>query len=148
VTTLSSHQAHHTFLSNNSSLASRTVYSQPRPLHIEKKLSEVAKEDSVAYALFVEGMTLLVWDIAWICKTQGLSVGDNSWEEVCAMGRNLWQLLAAASPVPRPPILRQLHPPRWFLNRFSKSCRPYLLTSGRQAAKPWQRHNPGAATVI
>lgn len=98
--------------SNNSPSASRTVDSRPlprpRPLHIEKKLSVLAKEDPVAYALFVEGMTLIAWDIAWICKTQGLSVGDNSWEEVCAMGRNLWQLLAAASPVPQPPISREV----------------------------------------
>ena len=93
--------------SNNSPSASRAFESRPlprpRPLHIEKKLSVLAKEDTVAYALFVEGMTLLAWDIAWICKTQGLNVGENSWEEICAMGRNLWQLLVAESNVSRPP---------------------------------------------
>lgn len=45
------------------------------------------------YTSFVEGITLLAWDIAWICKSQGLDVGKSSWEDVCAMGRNLWQLL-------------------------------------------------------
>ena len=94
----------------NSPSASRAFDSKPpprpRPLHIEKKLSVLAKEEPVMYALFVEGMTLLAWDIAWICKTQGLNVGDNSWEEVCAMGKNLWQLLVAGSSVPRPPVNR------------------------------------------
>ena len=94
--------------SNNSPSTSRTVDSRPlprpRPLHIEKKLSALATEDPLVYALFVEGMTLLAWDIAWLCKTQGLNVGDGTWEEVCSMGRNLWQLLVARSTVARPPI--------------------------------------------
>ena len=63
------------------------------------------KDDQVAYASFVEGVTFLAWDIAWLCKTQGLDVGSSSWEEVCAIGRNLWQLLVVASV--RPPISRE-----------------------------------------
>lgn len=71
---------------------------RPRPLHLSKKLSTLVKEDAVAYSLFVEGITLLAWDIAWLCRTQGLDVGAKSWDEVCAMGRNLWQLLVALPP--------------------------------------------------
>lgn len=48
----------------------------------------------------------MAWNIAWLCKTQGLNVGGSSWEDVCGMGRNLWQLLLAAPP--RPPISREL----------------------------------------
>ena len=65
---------------------------------MDRRLSALAKEDPIAYALFVEGITLLAWDVAWVCKTQGMDVGGFSWEEVCAMGKNLWQLLIAPSP--------------------------------------------------
>jgi len=96
--------------SNNSPSASRHVDQRPpprpRPLHLDKKLSTLAKDDQVGYASFVEGITFLAWDIAWLCKTQGLDVGGNSWEEVCAMGKNLWLLLLA--PPPRPPISREI----------------------------------------
>ena len=53
----------------------------------------------------MEGITLLAWNIAWLCKTQGIEIGSNSWEDVCAMGKNLWLLLL--SPSARPPISRQ-----------------------------------------
>lgn len=68
---------------------------RPRPLHLTRKLSVLAKEDAVAYGIFVEAVTLLAWDIAWVCQTQGLPIGTTSWEDVCAMGKNLWQLLVA-----------------------------------------------------
>lgn len=66
---------------------------RPRPLYLNKKLPILAKEDPVNYSLFVEGITLLAWDIAWLCWTQGLHVSSNSWEDICALGKNLWQLL-------------------------------------------------------
>lgn len=96
--------------SNNSPSASRHAdqrpLPRPRPLHLNKKLSVLAKDDQVAYASFVEGITFLAWDIAWLCKTQGIDVGGSSWEEVCAMGKNLWQLLVA--PPSRPPLPREV----------------------------------------
>jgi len=66
---------------------------RPRPLYLEKKLPVLSKEDPISYSLFVEGVTLLAWDIAWLCWTQGLHVSSNSWEDICALGKNLWQLL-------------------------------------------------------
>lgn len=48
----------------------------------------------------MEGITLLAWDVAWLCQTQGLPIGTTSWEDVCAMGKNLWQLLVADPVVP------------------------------------------------
>lgn len=68
---------------------------RPRPLYLDKKLPVTAKEDPVAYSLFVEGVTLLAWDVAWLCWTQGLQVGTTSWEDICALGKNLWQLLVS-----------------------------------------------------
>ncbi|KAL4902490.1 UV radiation resistance protein and autophagy-related subunit 14-domain-containing protein [Aspergillus multicolor] len=68
---------------------------RPRPLSLDKTLPKLAKEDTAAYALFIEGVTLLAWDVAWLCRSQGLSLGSDSWEDVCDIGRNLWQLLVA-----------------------------------------------------
>ncbi|KAI4171496.1 MAG: hypothetical protein LQ343_004234 [Gyalolechia ehrenbergii] len=85
--------------SSNSPSTSRALQSsqtpRPRPLFLKRKLASVAKEDPPTYAAFVEGTTLLAWNVAWLCKTQGIGVGDDSWEEVCDIGRNLWKLVAA-----------------------------------------------------
>lgn len=54
----------------------------------------------MAYGALVDGIALLAWDVAWLCKSQGLDVSDpkgNHWEEVCAMGKNLWTLLFDSS---------------------------------------------------
>ena len=86
---------------HNSSAASRQskhpakqpTVPRARPLLLRKNLSALYRDDALTYAYQVEGMTLLAWNIAWLCKTQGLNVGSDSWEEVGAMGRNLWNLL-------------------------------------------------------
>ena len=78
---------------------------RPRPLQIEKKLAVLAKEEPIVYASFIEGITLLAWDVAWMCKSQGLDVGRSSWEDVCAMGRNLWQLLLDPPPDARKQLI-------------------------------------------
>ncbi|RAL07486.1 Atg14 domain-containing protein [Aspergillus homomorphus CBS 101889] len=69
--------------------------SRPRPLCIDKSLPRLAKEEPGTYALFLEGATLLAWDVAWLCRTQGLNPASDSWEEICDMGKNLWHLLVA-----------------------------------------------------
>ncbi|KXH61491.1 hypothetical protein CSAL01_11205 [Colletotrichum salicis] len=67
---------------------------RPRPLFVDKALPVLAKEDPAAHSLFLEGVTLLAYDIAWACSTQGVFVGDrNSFDDVCHMGRNLYNLL-------------------------------------------------------
>lgn len=67
---------------------------RPRPLFIDKPLPLLLKEDQSSYSLFLEGVTLLAYDIAWACSTQGVSIGDrNSYDEVCNIGQNLWRLL-------------------------------------------------------
>jgi len=66
----------------------------PRTLFVHSTLSKLAKDDPPAYSVFVEGVTLLAWDIAWLCKVQGMS-GLNSEIELCPIGRNLWNLLLA-----------------------------------------------------
>ncbi|KAK1757437.1 UV radiation resistance protein and autophagy-related subunit 14-domain-containing protein [Echria macrotheca] len=65
-----------------------------RPLHIEKPLSVLAREDSQAFAQFIEGVSFLAYDIAWACSTQGVSFGDkDSYDDIANMGQNLWRLL-------------------------------------------------------
>lgn len=64
---------------------------KPRILHLDRPLDRLAKEDPSKYNLFVEGVTLLAWDIAWLCNSQGIII-DHSWEDVCAMGPNLYSL--------------------------------------------------------
>ncbi|KAK7527854.1 UV radiation resistance protein and autophagy-related subunit 14-domain-containing protein [Phyllosticta citriasiana] len=83
--------------SSNSPDASRTLDHQrplphPRPLYTDRKLPQLASEDPVAFSLFVEGVSLLAWDIAWLCRSQGIS-GFNEWEHICPLGKNVWRLL-------------------------------------------------------
>ena len=68
---------------------------RPRTLFIEKRLPQLAQEDSAAYGLFIEGVCLLAWDIAWLCRSQGQTSGTESWEDICCLGRNLWQLFGS-----------------------------------------------------
>lgn len=66
---------------------------RPRPLFIDKSLPKLAKEDPGTYALFLEGAILLAWNVSWLCRTQGLNLNSDSWEELCDIGKNIWQLL-------------------------------------------------------
>lgn len=65
-----------------------------RPLYLDRPLPTLAKEDPKAYLLFLEGVSLLAYNIAWACCSQGVSVGDkDSFEDICNIGQNLWRLL-------------------------------------------------------
>ncbi len=101
--------------STNSPAGSRhadlTPLPRPRPLFIEPenlkdKIPHIAKRDSTVFARFLEGVSILAWDIAWLCRSQGMYGGTESWEDVCNMGRNLWNLLIA--PPQSPALLRVL----------------------------------------
>ncbi|KUJ24323.1 uncharacterized protein LY89DRAFT_572096 [Mollisia scopiformis] len=93
--------------SNNSPTASKHAEQprqpHPRPLFIKKPLPILASEDPSGYGLFLEGVTLLAYDIAWLCKSQGVSVGEEgSFEDVCNIGKNLYNLLIDSRPRPSP----------------------------------------------
>ncbi|KAE8408821.1 UV radiation resistance protein and autophagy-related subunit 14-domain-containing protein [Aspergillus pseudonomiae] len=86
--------------SPSSSASSRTADPRPylpraRPLSVDRSLPKLAKEDPGTYALFIEGATLLAWNISWLCRTQGLHITSDSWEEICSIGKHMWQLLVA-----------------------------------------------------
>lgn len=73
---------------------SRQAVHRPRPLFIEKPLPILSKEDPQAYIMFMEGVALLAYDIAWACCSQGVPIGERkSYEDVANMGRNLYNLL-------------------------------------------------------
>ena len=88
---------------------------RPRPLFLEPKdvneiLPQLAKRDPAAFNFYVEGVSLLAWNIAWLCRTQGIYAGTNTWEEVSNMGRNLWELLVtqtAPSTLPQAPVVKK-----------------------------------------
>lgn len=70
--------------------------SKPRPLFIgsaKESISQAASQDPVAFKYFVEALSLLAWDVAWLTHSQGLTHGTGSWEVACDIGRNLWQLI-------------------------------------------------------
>ncbi|KAH7319316.1 UV radiation resistance protein and autophagy-related subunit 14-domain-containing protein [Rhexocercosporidium sp. MPI-PUGE-AT-0058] len=94
--------------SNTSPTASRHAEApsnlpHPRPLFITKPLPLFSAEDPSGYGLFLEGVTLLAYDVAWVCKSQGIPVGDeSSFEDICNLGRNLYNLLIGTRPRPSP----------------------------------------------
>ncbi|CAJ2500271.1 Uu.00g031240.m01.CDS01 [Anthostomella pinea] len=71
----------------------------PRPLFLDKPLSTLAKEDTASYNIFLEAVCLLAYDIVWLCRTQGVPVGDNgsSFDDFASLGRNLYNLLINSS---------------------------------------------------
>ncbi|KAL2063518.1 hypothetical protein VTL71DRAFT_5323 [Oculimacula yallundae] len=94
--------------SNTSPTASRYAEApsnlpHPRPLFINKPLPLLSVEDPSGYGLFLEGIALLAYDIAWVCKSQGIPVGeDSSFDDICDIGRNLYNLLIGEKPRPSP----------------------------------------------
>jgi hypothetical protein len=62
-------------------------------LFIDRPLNHLAAEDPPAYSSFVEGVSLLAYNVAWLCRSQGMKDQFTQWEDVCSMGRNLHRLL-------------------------------------------------------
>lgn len=89
----------HGFFSSPASSRHLPGKSKPklRLLYLDRPLPHLAKEDPATYNLFIEGIVLLAWNIAWLCRSQGVTLGED-WEHVCDMGRNLFQLFLADHP--------------------------------------------------
>jgi autophagy-related ATG14-like protein len=63
---------------------------------VQRPLPLFAADDPAGHALFLEGVTLLAYDVAWLCRSQGVPVGEaGSFEDVCNIGQNLFNLLIA-----------------------------------------------------
>ncbi|GAP84395.1 hypothetical protein SAMD00023353_0702140 [Rosellinia necatrix] len=71
----------------------------PRPLFVDKPLTVLAREDPTMYGTFLEAACLLAYDIVWLCRTQGVPMGDNSnnFDAFASIGRNMYNLLINSS---------------------------------------------------
>lgn len=89
---------------------------RPRPLFVKAPLPRLAKEDQVAYTTFVEAAALLAYDVAWLCKSQGVEIGAGGaggvgkekekgvpFEDMTALGKNLYNLLVGGRAPPAAP---------------------------------------------
>ncbi|EXJ86940.1 hypothetical protein A1O3_03894 [Capronia epimyces CBS 606.96] len=73
-------------------------FPRPRPLFIgsdnhDEIVAQFAKKEPLAFSFFLEGISLLAWNIAWLSRSQGFLTGTERWEDVCAIGRNLYQMI-------------------------------------------------------
>lgn len=96
---------------------------RPRPLSLgagvrEERVYTFQKRDEQGFRYFVEGISLLAWNVAWLCRSQGFVVGTDTWEEICNMGRNLHQMLVAS---PQTPTISRIQSERAFQKRVSPS---------------------------
>ena len=83
----------------------RSDLSRPRLLQLDRPLPQLQKEDPKAAALFIEGVSLLAYNLTWLCRTQGFG-SSISFEDVCDLGRNLHQLFPGRDNKSRPPLGR------------------------------------------
>ncbi|KAK5092095.1 hypothetical protein LTR70_005060 [Exophiala xenobiotica] len=132
-----------------------------RPLFVgsdsrDERIVNFQKSEPQAFNIFIEGIALLAWDVAWLCRTQGYTAGTNSWEEICNVGKNLHQLLIAN---PQAPSIARIQSDRNVLKRpgqSRKSSSPSYdirnestgklgqntdLSAASQAAKAYQSEN-------
>ncbi|KAH9879215.1 hypothetical protein J1614_002654 [Plenodomus biglobosus] len=86
--------------STTSPEASRTLdprvhLPKPRALFVDRPLGHLSAEDPLAYSSFMEGVSLLAYNVAWLCRSQGMKDSFKHWDDVCPLGRNLYRLLIA-----------------------------------------------------
>ncbi|KAH7087007.1 UV radiation resistance protein and autophagy-related subunit 14-domain-containing protein [Paraphoma chrysanthemicola] len=84
--------------SSNSPEASRTIehrihLPKPRTLFVDRPLGHLSAEDPPAYSSFIEGVSLLAYNVAWLCRVQGMKESFKQWEDICTLGRSLHRLL-------------------------------------------------------
>ncbi|KAK6434714.1 hypothetical protein LTR95_009098 [Oleoguttula sp. CCFEE 5521] len=99
--------------SHSSSSSTSRLKRDPRPstrarlLHLDRPLAALEKEDRKTFGLFVEGVVLLSWNIAWLCRSQGIT-SVTSFDGVCNIGNKLYHLFRAQEVAfnPRPSLNR------------------------------------------
>lgn len=99
---------------------------RPRPLFIpdSTSLPNLARDDPHTYTHFLEAVCLLAYDIAWVCKTQGISIASDvfnkaatfdsnqsqnerastgtAFDDMTSIGRNIWKIIDGGSPADTP----------------------------------------------
>lgn len=118
-----------------SRVLARSDLSRPRLLQLDRPLPQLQKEDAKAATLFIEGVSLLAYDIAWLCRSQGIETVNTN-NDIYDIGRNLHQLFPAKSQN-RPPLTR---------NVTSPTNEPEQPTTGTADNKPsFGTHSHGGA---
>nr|POE49556.1 hypothetical protein CFP56_50473 [Quercus suber] len=85
----------------------RSNVSRPRPLTIDRSLSQLSKDDFKSFNMFIEGVALLAWNVAWLCRTQGVEpVSD--FNDISVIGRNLYNLFLPGDMAVRPSLERNI----------------------------------------
>lgn len=125
---------------------------RPRPLFIDKPLSRLAREDPSAHSFFLEGVTLLAYDVAWLCCSQGTFSGDKgSLEDICNMGKNMYNLLISPplhGPTNMPPQSagtgNEDSKPESWIGRYSHGTMYYSLggADGTELIKSFKLPSP------
>ncbi|KAF3230639.1 hypothetical protein TWF191_009550 [Orbilia oligospora] len=68
-------------------------FNRARPLSTTQPLPQLHSVDSEQYAMFIEGVSMLVYNVAWLCWSQGLEEAAAEIEDVWQPGRNMYRLL-------------------------------------------------------
>ncbi|EED16001.1 conserved hypothetical protein [Talaromyces stipitatus ATCC 10500] len=110
-----------------------------RPLSVGKTLPKLVKEEPATYAHFIEGVSLLAWNVSWLCRTQGLNIGSDSWEDICNVGKNMWQLLVSPTTAQNATTTASTTTMRAISNRDIVSVRPKNNTNSQQPKTIIQR---------
>ena len=115
--------------SSTSPEASRTLdprvhLPKPRTLFIDRPLGNLSAEDPPAYSSFIEGVCLLAYNVAWLCRTQGMKNSFKHWEDICPVGRNMHRLLIAQESH----VIQRLENP---LDKDISSAKSSKLASGK-----------------
>lgn len=73
---------------------SKPAGSTPRALILDRPLAKLLRDDHKKFTMFIEGIGLLAYNVAWLCKSQGVE-DIRCFDDVCNMSRNLYELLLA-----------------------------------------------------
>lgn len=115
--------------------SSRTLDQRPLPkprlLHLDRPLATLAKEDPGRYNLFIEGVSLLAWNVAWLCTSQGIDL-TSTYQTVCPLGMNLYALFrehTSMDPKPQPAKTKHSAGALTMFGHFSHSGTAHNLAS-------------------
>ncbi|KAF2716313.1 hypothetical protein K431DRAFT_289503 [Polychaeton citri CBS 116435] len=122
-------------LPSNTSLTAR-----PRGLSLDNSLSKVYKEDRKSFDLFVEAVSLLACDVAWLGRVQGLPRLDD-FDSIYAIGRNLYDLVLGRD-------ANALRGDRVGIFSHASTASNLSSEASRDPSKGWLMHPPSELTRL
>jgi len=114
----------------SSKVLQRAELSRPRLLQLDRPLAQLQKEDPKTALLFLEGAVLLAYNIAWLCRSQGIG-NVTTFPEISAIGANLHRLfLGEGKLTQRPPLNRNISATTTATNQTTASAQQWTLHLG------------------